>query len=267
MGVSLIMQSDEASRMSTASIRFHPEGPGGAGLEDWGPLSPEGLESGEGMQRGRFFLEDERLGLTAGVWDCTPFVGKVRPHANNELMLLLEGAVTIEPEGGEPVTIRAGEAFFLPKGLRIRWRQTGRVRKYFMIFDGPADAPPPASVPALKIDPATALSPSTPTPADALVGGPVPTQAGKAAFVDTTGQFTIGVWETTPYHRRSVPFPRYELMHVLEGGVTVRGADGAAETYGPGETFLIAPGMVGDFQVTERLRKIYGIFIEKRAAA
>lgn len=251
--------------MSTASIRFHPEGPGGAGLEDWGPLSPEGLESGEGRQRGRFFFEDERLGLSAGVWDCTPFVGKVRPHANNELMLLLEGSVTIEPEGGAPVTIRAGEAFYLPKGLRVRWRQPERVRKYFVIFDGPEDAPAPIGVPALKIDPAMALAPSTLPAADTLFG-PVPQQQGKPAFVDTTGQLTVGVWETTPYHRRPVPFPRYELMHVLEGGVTVRGADGAGETYGPGDTFFIARGMVGDFEVTQGLRKIYGIFIEKPAA-
>ncbi|WP_374440982.1 cupin domain-containing protein [Stella sp.] len=251
--------------MSTASIRFHPEGPGGAGLEDWGALPAEALESGEGRQRGRYFFQDERLGLSAGVWDCTPFVGRMGPHGNNELMLLLEGEVTIEPEAGEAVTVRAGEAFYLPKGLRVRWRQPGRVRKYFVIFDGPADAPAPATVPPLRIDPAAALAPSTPPAADTLFG-PVPSQQGKAAFIDATGQFTIGVWETTPYHRRPVPFPRYELMHVLDGGVTVRGADGTAESYGPGDTFFVARGMVGDFEVRQGLRKIYAIFIEKPAA-
>lgn len=55
-------------------------------------------------------------------------------------------------------------------------------------------------------------------------------------------------------------------MHVLEGGVTVSGPDGTAETYGPGDTFFIARGMVGDFEVKDRLRKIYCIFIEKPAA-
>ncbi|BBK32412.1 putative cupin superfamily protein [Stella humosa] len=250
--------------MSSSSIRFHPEGPGGAGLEDWGSIPAESLESGEGVQRGAFFFEDERLGLSAGVWDCTPFTGKVRPHANNEFMLLLEGAVTIEPEGGTPVTVRAGQGFYLPKGLRMRWRQTGRVRKYFVIFDGPADAAPPATVPALVVDPAVALSPSTPPAAETL-HGPVPVQQGKLAFADTTGQFTVGVWETSPYHRRVTPFPRFELMHVLEGGVSV--GDGAdRQEYGPGETFFIARGMAGDFQVTTGLRKIYCIFIEKQAA-
>ncbi|MCC7275713.1 MAG: DUF861 domain-containing protein, partial [Alphaproteobacteria bacterium] len=88
----------------------------------------------------------------------------------------------------------------------------------------------------------------------------------KAAFVDSTGQWTVGVWETSPYHRRPVPFPRYELMHVLEGGVTVRGAAGDAQVYGPGDTFFIAKGMVGDFDVADRLRKIYCIMTEKKPA-
>ena len=250
--------------MSTGSIRFHPEGPGGAGLEDWGAIPAEALESGEALQRGRYFCQDERLGLSAGVWDCTPFVGRMAPHANNEFMLLLEGEVTIEPDSGPTTTVRAGQAFYLPKGLRMRWHQRQRVRKYFVIFDGPPDVPAPATLASLIVDPAMALAPSTSPAADTLFG-PVPKQQGKAAFTDTTGQFTVGVWETSPYHRKPVPFPRYELMHVLEGGVTVRGADGAAEHYGPGETLFVARGMVGDFDVAQGLRKIYCIFLEKPA--
>ena len=251
--------------MSTSAIRFHPEGPNGEGLESWGSIPAENLESGEAIQHGRYFFEDERLGLSAGVWDCTPFVGRMRPHANNELMVLLEGEVTIRQENGPTVTVRAGERFFLPKGLRLQWCQPGRVRKYFVIFDGPADALAPDFHPSLIVDPATMLTPSAPPPADMVIGA-APVQQGKAVFADTTGQWTVGVWETGPFHRRMVPFPRYELMHVLEGGVVIHDEAGGAQAYGPGDTFFIAKGMVGDFQVTDRLRKVYCIFVEKPAA-
>ncbi len=251
--------------MSISSIRFHPEGPDRSGLESWGPIAPDQLESGDAIQHGRYFFNDERLGLSAGVWDCTPFVRRMRSHANNELMVLLEGEVTIRQENGPTVTVRAGQRFFIPKGLRLQWQQRGRVRKYFVIFDGPADAGLAGVPPSLIVDPAIGLAPSTPPPADSLIG-PVPVQQGKAVFADTTGQWTVGVWETGPYHRRMVPFPRYELMHVLEGGVTIRDEAGGVEVYGPGDTFFIAKGMVGDFEVTDRLRKVYCIFVEKPAA-
>lgn len=38
---------------------------------------------------------------------------------------------------GTKVTISAGEAFVIPKGLPCQWIQTDYVRKYFMIFENP----------------------------------------------------------------------------------------------------------------------------------
>ncbi|MCC7271893.1 MAG: cupin domain-containing protein, partial [Alphaproteobacteria bacterium] len=156
--------------MSTSSIRFQPGGPAGVGLEPWGAKPAASLERGDAVQHGHMYFEDAALGLSAGIWDCTPFVGKPRAHGCNEFMIILEGSVTIRPESGSATTVRAGQSFFLPKGLRMQWEQPERVRKYFVIYDGPADAPAPAAAPPLIIDPAAKLAPSTPPAPEALFG-------------------------------------------------------------------------------------------------
>ena len=52
----------------------------------------------------------------------------------NETCLLLEGEVTVTPEGGAPVTFGAGDLVTFPKGLRCTWDVTRPVRKHYRFF-------------------------------------------------------------------------------------------------------------------------------------
>ena len=127
-------------------IRFGPFGPAETGLQVWEPIDPATLLSGAPVQRGHLYHEDATAGLMVGVWDCTPMTGKFEPYEVNEFMFLLEVSVTIVGENGDEVTVNAGEAFVIPKGLPCSWKQDGYIRKYFMIFDdasgrAPDDAP------------------------------------------------------------------------------------------------------------------------------
>ncbi|WP_319379564.1 cupin domain-containing protein [Thiomicrorhabdus sp.] len=48
-----------------------------------------------------------------------------------EICYLLDGSVTVTPEGGEPVQIRAGDLVIFPRGMSCRWDIHHPVRKHY----------------------------------------------------------------------------------------------------------------------------------------
>jgi uncharacterized cupin superfamily protein len=48
-----------------------------------------------------------------------------------ETCYVLEGTVTVTPEGGEPVTIHAGDLVTFPKGMRCGWDISAPIRKHY----------------------------------------------------------------------------------------------------------------------------------------
>ncbi len=254
--------------MTTARImRFEGHGPGNAGLQRWDEIPAGELTAGTPVQHGHYYLEDKARGLSAGVWDCTAMTSKPMSYPVNEFMLILEGAVTIRPEHGAPVTVRAGESFILPKGLPCVWHQDGYVRKFFVIFDDASGLAPtdPKTLKVLLPDPRATLEASG-GPAPEVLIGPAPEQHNKTCFTDLTGQWTVGIWDSTAYRRRAIDFPRHELMHIIEGEATLTEEGGAPQTFRAGDTFFVPMGSRGDWTTTGYIRKIYCTFQPKAAA-
>ena len=149
--------------MATGKIvRFEPRGPAGTGLARWPDIAPETLTAGKPVQRGHLYFEDKAIGLSAGVWDCTAMTTKAEPYSVNELMIVLEGSVTIVDARERAVTVKAGESFLIPKGMPCVWRQDAYIRKFFVIFDDASGMAPsdPAVLEVLRPDPQAALAPS-----------------------------------------------------------------------------------------------------------
>lgn len=249
-------------------IAFEGHGPKGTGMATWEAMDPSHLVAGTPVQRGHLYLDVKELGLMAGVWDCTPFTAKEGPYPVNEFMHVLEGSITVVEKGGRSTTVKAGESFIIPKGLVCQWRQPEYVRKFFVIFDDKSGAKPadPAKLHVIKIDTNAKLGPMD-LPDTSMFVGPVPTQTVKGWFDDPTGQLTIGVWATTPFTRKVAPFPRYELMHLLEGAVTFTDGAGGSRTFKAGDTFLVPEGAPCAWSNSVPVRKIYVIFKAKVAAA
>jgi uncharacterized cupin superfamily protein len=241
-------------------VRFEPHGPAGQGLKRLEDIPAEVLASGTPVQRGHSYLEVPELGLSAGVWDCTPMTTRLAPYPVNEFMIVLEGAVTIVDAKGGETTVKAGESFILPKGLPCAWKQTGYMRKFYVIFDDASGLVPadPAALAVIRPDPAAALAPMTVDPAPIV--GKLPKQHVRGWFEDLTGQWTVGVWDATPYERKVSPFPRHELMHLLEGSVTLTDGQGGAQTFTAGDTFFVPMGAPCGWKNAEYVRKIYCIF-------
>jgi uncharacterized cupin superfamily protein len=243
--------------LTSTIVRFEPNGPTGElkRLDDF-PTSI--LETDQPVQHGYSYFEDSEHGFFTGVWRCTPFITKLRPYPFHEFMLILEGSVTIVESGGRETRIRAGEAFVIPQGLNCQWKQTGPLRKYYTIFED-ASGRQFADHAALRVvrpDPRDRLKESPPPPTELLLSS-APVQHALEWFVDVSGQWAVGVWETTAYRRKSIPFPQHELMRILDGSVKLTDQSGKTHCFTAGDTFLIPSGTVCEWNCSGYLRKIY----------
>lgn len=52
-------------------------------------------------------------------------------YDSEEVCYLLEGQVTVTPEGGEPVHFQAGDLVTFPQGLSCHWEIHQAVRKHY----------------------------------------------------------------------------------------------------------------------------------------
>ncbi len=225
-------------------------------------------QSGTPQQSGFGYLDEKSTGMSAGVWACTAFTGKMDAYSVHEFMTLLEGSVTILHKDGSEVTVNAGESFFIPKGTVCQWKQPGNVRKYYVIWDDKsgATAKDAGKLRAVKVDTSLPLS-ACDGPDPKLVVKGTPKWGENLLFADPTGQWTVGLWSTTAYERKVIPFPRHELMHILEGSVTIHDGQGREETFKAGDTLFVPKGALMGWKCSVDVKKIYCIFLEKAQAA
>lgn len=52
-------------------------------------------------------------------------------YGDQETCLILEGEVTVTPEGGEPVEIKAGDLVVFPAGMSCTWEIKADLRKHY----------------------------------------------------------------------------------------------------------------------------------------
>jgi len=73
-------------------------------------------------------------GVETGIWECTP--GRWRRQIEQqEFCHFIKGRCTFTPDGGEPLTIEAGDALMLPANSTGIWDIHETVRKtYVLIF-------------------------------------------------------------------------------------------------------------------------------------
>jgi uncharacterized cupin superfamily protein len=207
-------------------------------------------------QRGITWTNDV---LAAGQVAWTGGQLDVAAYPHTELAIVSEGALLVETGAatGAPITTRltAGQAVVLSRGAACRLRADGPVGWSFCAALAPTAKPAPQG---LAIDTQAALSPSAPPAADVLLG-PVPACRSANAFSDTATGLRVGVWDSTPYARRAVPHRVSELMHILEGAVTLTDEFGIDVRVAAGDTVFVPRGTLCAWTSTVPVRKIYAI--------
>ncbi len=229
-----------------------------ATLERWPDYSETEIATGTRINHGKVFHEDKSVGLSVGVWEQDVNESHWMVYPIHEFMIVLEGAVTIV-EADRETTISAGESFVIPKGLRIKWVQKVRMRKVFVILDDPGAGPHDPHT--IKLDHTAKLEPSSPPSAAVLLSSPPPVQHTKDYYEAVDGRFSVGVWETTPYTRKLIDFPRWELMHLLQGSVTLTDDKGMKQDFTVGDTFFVPNGAPNGWQSQGTLRKLFAILM------
>lgn len=237
-------------------------------LEEWEAMDAGDLESDVPVQRGHFYLNDEKIGLMTGVWDCTAFTGKMGAYPVDEFMYLLEGSVTMELEDGTSTTVSAGESFIIPKGLVCKWIQTGYVKKYFVIYTGREGVvhDNPAQYGIMTPKPADATTPIVINDTSRIIGA-VPEQTNHAYYTDATGQFSVGMWRSSAFERPVFEFDHYDLMCILEGEATVSDGADNVNICKTGDGVFVPEGANYKWQCDVPVTKVYCAFTPKAAEA
>lgn len=78
------------------------------------------------------WLTDEAPGLWCGVWRSTPGCWRV-VYEEWEYFRLTEGVSVLTPDGGAPVTLRAGDAWVIRPGFTGTWEVVETTAKDFVI--------------------------------------------------------------------------------------------------------------------------------------
>ena len=178
--------------------------------------------------------------------------GSVAARAVDEFVIVLSGELTIEAVGKKAI-VKAGRSVVLPSGLAFDWRAAAGTIAVVVACRG-ASPTAPAIVP---IDEAAPLEPSNPPLAELLVG-PTPSCRNHTDYRSANGEFVCGTWDSTPYHRRAMPYRHIELMHLLDGSVTFTDASGSVK-FSRGDIFLAARGAQCAWLSEVHVKKVYAI--------
>ena len=54
-------------------------------------------------------------------------------HDSNETCYLLQGDITVTPEGGTPISLQAGDLVTFPAGMQCTWEIHQAVRKHYQL--------------------------------------------------------------------------------------------------------------------------------------
>lgn len=72
---------------------------------------------------------------SVGVWECSTGSFTARRDGFTEICQLLTGSVTIDTDGGDSVTLHAGDTLVMPEGWSGVWHVHEPVRKTYVIVN------------------------------------------------------------------------------------------------------------------------------------
>jgi uncharacterized cupin superfamily protein len=105
--------------------------------------------------------------------------------------------------------------------------------------------------------PATDLIPLPSYPPEVIEGGTSPVTAYHTYFKDLECSLSIGMWTATPFVRRLQPHVCHEYMLLLEGEITLIGADGTETVTRAPDAVVLPKGLPCVWKQSTSVRKFY----------
>ena len=188
--------------------------------------------------------------VEAGSIDLPAGVGTVPGSAGDCWLIVAKGAVSFD---GRPLGV--GESCVIRGGTAFAWSAEAPATLIFMRHVSGAAA----TEGVVPIDTNAELTPSGAPRAELLVGD-TPACRNHTDFRSDDGEFTCGVWDSTPYHRRAMYYPHCELMYLLAGSVTFVDAIGREQTFAKDDIFIVEQGAECSWESREQVAKVYAIY-------
>ncbi|WP_340264557.1 cupin domain-containing protein [Sphingobium mellinum] len=179
--------------------------------------------------------------------------GRVDALPEDEFLILLDGALALK-SADRTRQFAPDQSFVITKGTGFSWSSREGARIIAMRRKGS----PGGSSAVIPIDQDAPLEPSAAPLAELLVG-PTPDCRNFTDYRSADGEFVCGTWDSTPYHRLSMPYRHYELMQLLEGSVTFVDGDGREGTFRKGDIFLVEQGAHCSWDSRVHVKKVYAI--------
>jgi uncharacterized cupin superfamily protein len=202
------------------------------------------------VRQSLYFGDD---GIAAGRVEMAGAV-TVPDYPFSEMLVVHRGQVSLRSEALD-IDLGPGHSAVIGRGTQLRIEaRPGSLWAFCAATRGSGPNKPGIT----PIERRAALTPSLPPEASVLVG-PTPQCRSNNLFEDTASTLRIGVWDSTPYTRTARPHKVHELMHVLEGEVTLKQADGPALEVKTGDTVFVVQGAPCAWVSTVYVRKYYAV--------
>ena len=223
-------------------------------LKRWALEAVADATAGDPFIAGRRALHLDDGPVTAGALRLRPGDGQVAGQPADEFLHVVAGDLTLEV-GERRFELRAGQSIAIPPGAPYGWRCSQPTVLIYVRHAASAGASPsPAAM-----DPTTERRPSNPPLAD-LLTTPTPQCRNHTQYASADGAFVCGVWDSTPYARNAMTYGHHELMHLLEGAVTLVDDAGEMATFTEGDVLLVRRGARCSWLSDCHVTKVFAIY-------
>jgi uncharacterized cupin superfamily protein len=179
--------------------------------------------------------------------------GKVVSLPTDEFVLVLGGKLEIQSDHGV-LALGPDDCAAIPFGTDFHWRASDDMLA--IVYAAPTDQVGKRGAPVM-IDKNAPLNPSN-APALENLLSEEPTCRGFSDYISANGEFACGTWDSTPYHRRQIPYRQVELMLLLEGKVTFTDQNGSV-TFEKGDVCMFVRGEGCAWLSEEYVKKVFSI--------
>lgn len=209
---------------------------------------------GDPFGAGRRIVPMREAAIEAGVIDLTAGSGSVAPLAGDWWLFAATGGVSLSTPAGD-VALAEGESCMLRSGTGFEWNAAEPSQLIYMRYPGSPAAQPQVT----PIDLSAELVPSGAPLAELLIGE-TPSCRNHTDYRTTDGEFSAGVWDSTPYHRSAMRYGHCELMYLLKGSVTFVDEAGREGTFSKGDVFLVERGAMCSWESRDDVAKVWVIY-------
>jgi uncharacterized cupin superfamily protein len=193
--------------------------------------------------------------VSVAALSIAPGGGVVAGLDGDEFIILLQGDLTL-CDNTSNITLAPDASAVIPRGRKFQYSSTAGAKALVMHCAEPGG---PGADRLITIEHDVMLEPSS-APLAELLLSPTPACRNHTAYKSASGTFMCGVWDSTPYHRRAMPYRHYELMHLLAGSVSFVDGAGQEGTFHQGAVFLVEQGAECSWESREHVAKVYAIY-------